>query len=109
MGRTRKNIGNLEIKCDSEASADKTCCNFRGTIGDLEKHKQECPYQYVYCAFECGTKNIQKRDTTPATNGHLSTCPEYPMECKHCNEIFSRSIHIEHEPQCNEQTIPCIF
>jgi TNF receptor-associated factor 4 len=75
------NQADLEIK-SLRVFCKNTKCYWKGNLGDINNHLQECLYQLILC-HSCNA-SLHRRNL----NEHLrSKCPKRQINCEHCNQM----------------------
>ncbi|XP_067043184.1 TNF receptor-associated factor 6-like isoform X1 [Acropora muricata] len=108
-------------------------CPWKGPLGKLEDHLNECDFVDVSCPKNCG-KEFQRKDlkrhleddcpnrTIPCTfcteevlwNGvenHFQDCPQYPLSCEKCGKenIPRNEMQDHNEKECPRAELKCPF
>lgn len=90
-------------------------CDWKGTVGTLEDHVEQCGYAFISCPNDCkenGKTSLEdnfqllKKDL----EHHLShVCPERKYSCAYCGMIETYKFITEsHDEKCEKKIVDCI-
>jgi hypothetical protein len=78
-------------------------CSWRGSLGELQGHRDECAWEPVKCLYKGCTESPLRKDQLE----HEVTCGIREVSCGHCeNKMTSRSL-AGHEIDCPLAEIDC--
>ncbi|XP_015777801.1 PREDICTED: TNF receptor-associated factor 6-like isoform X8 [Acropora digitifera] len=108
-------------------------CPWKGPLGELEDHLNECDFVDVSCPKNCG-KEFQRKDlkkhlkddcpnrTIPcifctvevlwnSMENHFQDCPQYPLSCEKCGKenIPRNEMQDHNEKECPRAELKCPF
>ncbi|XP_044174918.1 TNF receptor-associated factor 6-like isoform X3 [Acropora millepora] len=108
-------------------------CPWKGPLGELEDHLNECDFVDVSCPKNCG-KEFQRKDlkkhlkddcpnrTIPcifcteevlwnSMENHFQDCPQYPLSCEKCGKenIARNEMQDHNEKECPRAELKCPF
>ncbi len=90
------------MKCDNVEKS----CQWKGTVGTLEKHMGVCQFSSVPCPKKCRQGNfITKRNLQQ----HFKTqCPNRDYSCEHCDLKGTYATTLDHYATCEKKIVTCM-
>ena len=99
MVKARKNIPKLRVRCPLM----KRGCVWKGSLGEIDAHLDECAEFILNCSNVCGV--LLKR--SELLNHYENECLLRIVECKHCSATIQYKVLENHNKICLEFPLVC--
>ena len=106
----KREIQALKVQCSNVENG----CSWEGTLETLEKHIENCEFEYVVCPNSCCAEESEEENDDAHflrkdLNEHLlKKCPERQYKCLDCGTEDAYSVITgPHEDTCEKKIIVC--
>ena len=114
-----RKIRELRVLCSNTSHG----CTWIGSLCNLQRHHEKCPYVLTSCVHGCGVivarRDIEDHEkkmcgvrpvqcqfcaeSHPINSEHFSSCPEQPVSCEKCCKMFPQSQIQSHLESCTKE------